>query len=118
MPNIKEENICETSYMIRNVLIKPNSIEEHSVYIEIEVEISCMAYEEKEIRTIQDMYCPGQKMEFEKTMVNTITDKQYKKNICNIRDKLNIPELETGKIVDVAINPIINKENRINGKVL
>ena len=33
MPNVKEENICETSYTIRNVMIKPNSIEEHSVYI-------------------------------------------------------------------------------------
>lgn len=118
MPNIKEENICETSYMIRNIIIKPNSMEEHSVYIEMEVEISCMTYEEKEIRTIQDMYCPGQKMEFDKTMVNTITDKQCKKNMCNIREKVNVPELENGSIVDVAINPIINKENKLNGKIL
>lgn len=118
MPNIKEENICETTYMIRNILVKPNSIEEHSVYIEMEVEISCMAYEEKEIRTIQDMYCPGQKMNFNKTMVNTITDKQFKRNICNIREKVNVPELESGTIVDVGINPIINKENRLNGKIV
>lgn len=118
MPNIQEENICETSYMIRNVIIKPNAIEEHSIYIEIEVEISCIAYEEKEIKMIQDMYSPGQKMQFNKTMVNTITDKQYKKSVCNIREKVNIPELETGTIVDIAINPIINKENRLNGKVM
>ena len=118
MPNIQEENICETSYMIKNIIIKPNAIEEHSIYIEIEVEISCMAYEEKEIRIIQDMYCPGQKMQFNKTMVNTITDKQCRKNICNIREKVNIPELEMGTIVDVAINPIINKENRMNGKIM
>ena len=116
MPNIKEENVCETSYMIKSVIIKPNAIEEHSVYIEIEVEISCMAYEEKEIKTIEDMYCPGQKMEFEKKMINTITDKQCKRNICNIREKVNVPELESGTIVDVAISPIINKENRLNGK--
>lgn len=118
MPNIKEENICETSYMTRNILVKPNAIEEHSVYIELEVEISCMAYEEREIRTIQDMYCPGQKMDFDKTMVNTITDKQCKKNMCSIREKVNVPELENGTIVDVGINPIINKENRLNGKIV
>lgn len=118
MPNIKEENICETSYMIKNVIVKPNSIEEHSVYIELEVEISCMAYEEREIKIIQDMYCPGQKMDFDKTMVNTITDKQYKRNICNIREKVNVPELENGTIVDVGINPIINKENQLNGKII
>lgn len=118
MPNIKEENICETTYIIKNIIIKPNAVEEHSVYIEMEVEISCMAYEEKEIKTIQDMYCPGEKMNFDKTMVNTITNKQCKKNICNIREKMNVPELETGEIVDVEINPIINKENRLNGKII
>lgn len=118
MQNIKEENICETNYMIRNILIKPNSIEEHSVYVEIEVEISCIVYEEKEIKIIQDMYCPGEKMDFDKKIVNTISEKKCNKNICNIREKVNIPELETGTIVDVTVNPIINKENRINEKVL
>jgi len=118
MPNIKEENICETSYMIKNIIIKPNSIEEHSIYIEIEVEILCMTYEEKEIKVIQDMYCPGQKMEFNKKMINTITDKQCKRNICNIREKVSIPELEAGTIIDVTINPTINKENKMNGKTM
>lgn len=118
MPNVKEENICETSYMIRNVMIKPNSIEEHSVYIEMEVEISCMVYEEKEIKTIQDMYCPGKKMDFKKVMVNTITNKESKRNTCNIREKVNVPGLENGTIVDVVVNPIINKENKLNGKIV
>ena len=118
MPNIKEENICETSYMTRNIMVKPNAVEEHSVYIELEVEISCMAYEEREIRTIQDMYCPGQKMDYTKVMVNTITDKQCKRNICSMREKINIPELETGTIVDVSITPTINKENRLNEKIV
>lgn len=118
MQNIKEENICETSYMIRNILIKPNSIEEHSVYIELEVGISCMTYEEREIKTIQDVYCPGQKMDFEKSITNTITDKQCKRNTCNIREKLNISELENGSIVDVVVNPVINKESRLNGKII
>jgi hypothetical protein len=106
MPNIKEEHICETSYMIKNILIKPNSIEEHTIYIELEVEITCMTYEEKEIQAIQDMYCPGQKMEFNKTMVNTISDKQCRKNICNIREKVNVPELEAGTIVDVEVTQL------------
>ena len=118
MPNVKEENICETSYMIRNVMIKPNSIEEHSVYIEMEVEISCMVYEEKEIKTIQDMYCPGKKMDFKKMMVNTITNKESKRNTCNIREKVNVSGLENGTIVDVVVNPIINKENKLNGKIV
>ena len=116
MPNIKEENICETSYMVKNMLIKPNAIEEHSVYVEIEVEISCIAYEEKEIRVIKDMYCPGLEMKFDKTMINTMTDKQCKKGICNIREKVNVPGLENGTIIDVGVNPVVNKENRLSGK--
>ena len=118
MPNVKEENICENSYMTRNVIIKPNSIEEHSVYIELEVEISCMVYEEKEIQVIRDMYCPGEKMQFDTSMVNTITNKQCKRNMCAIREKVNVPEMENGTIIDVTINPIINKENRLSGKIL
>ena len=118
MPNVKEENICETSYMIKNIMIKPNSIEEHSVYIEMEVEISSIVYEEKEIKTIQDMYCPGKKMDFKKMMVNTITNKESKRNTCNIREKVNVSGLENGTIVDVVINPIINKENKLNGKII
>ena len=118
MPNIKEENICETNYIIKNIVIKPNSVEEHSVYIEIEVEISCSAYEEKELRIIQDMYCPGERMQFEKNMINTVTNKQNKKNVCNIREKVNIPELESGNIIDAEITPIINKETKLSGKIL
>ena len=118
MPNIKEENICETSYMIKNVIIKPNAIEEHSVYIELEVEINCTVYEEKEIKIIQDMYCPGEKMQFDTNTFNTITNKQCKRNICNVREKVSVPELESGTIIDVEIMPIINKENKMNGKIL
>ena len=117
MPNIKEENICETSYTIKNIIIKPNSVEEHSVYVEVEIEIKCLAYEEKEIDLIQDMYCPFEKMNFDQKMVNTMTNKQTKKDLCNIREKVNIPELENGNIVDVEINPIINKERKLNGKI-
>lgn len=118
MPNIKEENICETSYMIKNIIIKPNSIEEHTVYIEMEVEIACVAYEEREIRILEDMYCPSEQMDFDKIMVNTITDKQCRRSVCNIREKANVPELETGTIVDVMITPIINKENRVNSRII
>lgn len=118
MPNIKEENICETTYIVKNLLIKPNSVEEHSVYIEMEVEILCIAYEEKEITTIQDMYCPGKKMKFDKKMINTISDKKCQKNSSSIKENLNVQELGTGSIVDIEVLPIINKENKLNGKIM
>ena len=118
MPNIKEENICDTTYMVKNIVIKPNAVEEHSVYVEMEIEIHCIAYEEKEVQIIRDMYCPGEKMKFNQNTINTITNKQCKKNICNIREKINVPELENGNIVDVGIMPVINKENNMNDKIM
>ena len=118
MPNIQEDNICETTYTIKNIIVKPNSIEEHSIYVEMEVEIYCMAYEEKEIQIIRDMYCPGEKMMFNQNMINTVTNKQCKKDVCNIREKINMSELENGNIVDTTINPVINKENVMNGKIM
>ena len=84
-------------------MIKPNAVEEHSVYVEMEIEIHCIAYEEKEVQIIRDMYCPGEKMKFNQNTINTITNKQCKKNICNIREKINVPELENGNIVDVVL---------------
>ena len=65
MPDIKEENICDTTYLIKNLIIKPNSIEEHTVYLEVEVEINCISYEENEIQVIQDLYCPGERVNYD-----------------------------------------------------
>ena len=49
MPNVTDDNICEVNFEIKNILIKPNSIEEHSIYVEMEVQVKCMVYEEKQI---------------------------------------------------------------------
>ena len=47
-----------------------------------------------------------------------ILNKESKRNTCNIREKVNVSGLENGTIVDVVINPIINKENKLNGKIV
>mgnify|MGYP003297874023 CR=1 FL=1 len=49
MPNITENSICDANYQVKNAIIKPNAIEEHSIYVEIEMGISAECYEEKEI---------------------------------------------------------------------
>ena len=50
--NISENNTCDVEYEIRNMIIKPNQTEEHSIYVELEVGILVTAYEEKEINLI------------------------------------------------------------------
>ena len=56
MQDVSEDNICDVSYELRNILIKPNNVEEHSMHIEAELEILCFVYKKQEINMIQDLY--------------------------------------------------------------
>lgn len=118
IPNVNENNIVDTNYIIKNIIIKPNSVEEHSVYVEIELEIMCIVYEEKQINLIKDLYNPFCKTEVQTNTINTIANKQCKKEICNIRENMNLPELDGNNIIAVEINPTITKENKLNNKIV
>lgn len=118
IPNVSENNLLNCCYEIKNVLIKPNSSEQHSLYIEIEFEICCDATDTMEIESIQDMYCPNSNLEFKQKEVNTITNKQINKNICNIKERIFIPEISSNKIYDVEVNPSINSLNVLNGRII
>lgn len=39
--DVNDESLCNIKYEVRNVLIKPNNVEEHSIYVEVELEIYC-----------------------------------------------------------------------------
>ena len=66
IPNVMDENTCDINYEIKNVIIKPNSQEEHSICVEVEIEVTCSVYEEKNLNLIQDMYSPCENIEFNK----------------------------------------------------
>ena len=126
IPNVTEENICDLDYEIKNMIIKPNSPEEHSVYVEIEMGVSAFCYEEKQINLIQDLYSPCENLEFNKKKITTITNKQTRKEIKQIREKVEIEGMENKNIIDAAIgeykalfdevmNILINyKQNSVN----
>lgn len=116
--NVNEENLCDTNYEIKNMIIKPNNIEEHSIYIELEVEVNCMVYEEKEINLIQDMYSPSEEVSFSKRKVRTMANKNNMQKTCQIREKINIPEIENKNLIDVDVMPIINKETKANSRII
>lgn len=118
MPDVSENNILNCSYEIKNILVKPNSAEQHSVYIEIEFEICCDATDTLEIESIQDMYCPKGDLQFKQKEVSTITKKQINKNICNIRESVSIPEISNNRIYDVEIVPNITNVTILNGRIV
>lgn len=118
LPNIGEEHNCDVKYEIKNLIIKPNNVEEHSIYIEAEIEVYCEAYENKELEMIQDLYSPTVSLNFTKKQVRVIGQKESRQQVCSIREKEMLPEIGPRKIYDVEVYPIIDKQNILNGRIL
>lgn len=115
--DVSEDNSCDTNFEIRNIIIKPNNIEEHSIYIELEAEVSCMAFEEKEINLLEDLYSPVEDLKCNTKQINIISNKQKRVEKCSIREMINVPELENSKIIDVDCLPRISNFNKLNSRI-
>ena len=104
MPNVTDENITDVNYEIQNIVMKLNSAEEHSVYVEIEVGIKASVYEEKQINLIQDLYSPSRILEFDKRKITTMTNKRNSKEMKQIREKFILEQNENDRLLDVDCN--------------
>ena len=118
MPDVSEDNICDTKYEIKNLVIKPNNVEEHSIYVEAEIEISCEVYKVQEINIIQDLYSPKTNITFTQKQVNIIQKIETMQSTYNIREKQVVPEIGGNKIYDVATSVDIKKQTILNDRVL
>ena len=118
MPDVTEENVCNTKYEIKNVVIKPNNAEDHSVYLEVEIEIYCEVYRNQEINIIQDLYSPTMNIMFTQKQIKIMQRKENVQSTCNIREKQTIPELAGNKIYDVTTNVDITKQTVLNDRIL
>ena len=108
--NVTEENLCDIDYEVRNIVVKPNPVEEHSIYIEIEIGVSSVVYEEKQINLIQDLYSPCENLEFNKKRVTTITAKQTRKEVKQIREQVTLENMGDKNIIE--------KENKLNSRII
>lgn len=116
--NIDDSNICDMKYKLKNMLIKPNPVEEHSIYVEIEVELYVRVYENKEVNIIQDLYSPSECLAFNQRCVNTMSNKCELKDMCNIREKVMLPEIQGSELYDVETKPVILSKNIAKGRVM
>ena len=117
MMNISEEDICDVRYVIKNILIKPNSEEEHSIYVEIELELMCEAFKEEEIEIIEDLYSPSRNLRFNSRDISTIVDKSTRDDIYELKERVSIQELAGERINDIRITPVINNTTVSGGKI-
>ena len=118
IPDVTEENICDVDYEIRNIVLKPNSVEEHSIYVEIEIGVMACVYEEKEISLIQDLYSPSENLEFNQRNITTMTDKRSNKDTLQIREKVTLEGMGDKSIIDVELTPRIEKEHKKENRII
>ena len=118
MPDVTDENLCDVKYQIRNLVIKPNNIEEHSIYVEAELEINCMVYQTRQVNIIEDLYSPSVDLVYKQKQIKAISQKEILKDTCNIREKQFITEIGNRKIYDVDVKPTITNQTILNNRIM
>ena len=116
--NIEESNICDVDYYIKNIIIKPNNMDLHSIYIEIETGIECTVYETKSINLIEDLYSISENLDYNPKEITTISNKNNIKDILKINESISIPEIENNKLYNIQTTPIIISQVVKNGKII
>lgn len=118
MPDVTDENLCDVQYEIRNLLVKPNNIEEHSIYIEAELEINARVYQSRQLNIIQDLYSPSVNLVYTQRQIQAIAQKQIVRDVCTIREKQFISEIGNHKIYDVDIRTRIINQTILKDRIL
>lgn len=116
--NINDEAICDVDYQIKNLIIKPNNGDMNSIYIEAEIEISCFAYETKNINLIEDLYSISSDLNFTQKSIKTMCGKENLREIYNINEQINIPEMQGNRLYNVKTNPNILNASIKNGRII
>lgn len=117
MPNVSDTNSCNTKYKLKNIQIRPNNMEEHSISVDAEIEITCSVFDSRQINVIQDLYSPTSDVTFSKRQVTALVNKDVIKQNCMIQEQVSVPEIENNRIFDVQVTTNIQKESVRNGGV-
>ncbi len=116
MQGIKEDNSCDCEFEIKNMIIKPNNAQEHSIYVEIEVGINATAYERRDINVIEDLYSPSTALRFEQREIKVIQNKQSFNGNLNINQK-ELLDIGDEKIYDAEAKVFTNEIKVNNNEV-
>lgn len=116
--NVTDDNICDVKNELKNLVVKPNNVEEHSIYVEAEIELSLFVYQNKPLELIQDLYSPSVFLNTNCRKINTMQEKRLIKDVCNIREKQVISEIRNEKIYDVDICAKVKKQSVLNDRII
>lgn len=116
--DVSEDTICDVSYELKNIIIKPNNVEEHSVHVESEIEIFCAVFKKQEINMIQDMYSRTTDLQYTQRTIKVIKEKQEITETFHMRKQERIEEIGQNKIYDVEARPSIISSQIEDGKIV
>ncbi len=126
LENVKEENICKTDYQIRNILLKINNGDENGITIQMEYEICCKAFENREQEAVCDLYSLKYDTEFNTKEIEISTDLSTKDDKkVEIEERVELENVKNvidvfGKsriIKNIISNDISNVEGEVELKV-
>lgn len=107
---------CNISYLY----IKPvyQDLKATSILVEAEVEFSALAYNERKIDMISDLYNPEYEVKYE-VVTNTLTQKNKigSQNV-KIEQMITIPELMNAKVLNLEANPVITDKKFLDDKLM
>ena len=118
LQNISEENICDTKFDIANMVVRLNAPEEHSIYVELEIEASCKAFEKKQLSLLQDLYSPTMDLNFTQRKISTMTEKVSRTKVFTITNSINVEGISSENVLDVEVRSILNKEQVTKSKII
>lgn len=118
IPDVTEDSMCDTHYELKNTMIKTNAAEEHSISVELELEISARVYQKKEMELIQDLYHPCKQIGFDQKQVKTMMNKQKTEQVYHVNEKINLPEIGENELYDVEPNVVISETKAMKDRVV
>ena len=116
--DVTEDSMCDTQYELKNIIVKPNAVEEHSISVEAEIEINVRVYQNKEMELVQDLYHPCKQVDFDKKQVNIMTNKQNTEQIYRVNEKINLSEIGENEIYDVESKVKISEAKAMRDRIL
>lgn len=117
MPNVSDTSECMAKAKLKNLIVKINTSEEHSLYIEADIELFCRTYERKEINMIEDIYSISNNIDLKKNTVRATTEQFDIKESFKIKEKFTNPELLYGRVLGVNLRPVIQDMQLRNGRI-
>ncbi len=108
MEKVTDEDVCNTTYKVRNMNFKANSKEQKSISCQIDFEVSCEVYKKQTIELVQDMYGIEKNITFSQKSVEVQVEGGASHEMVEINENILVEDIRTLYDVDCMAN-ITNK---------